>query len=111
MVKVKLKVEPSAESWAAVQKILDAQEGVCGFVLDKVDIKGVLEGLVAKGFDVRLPTEKIKPMAIPVGIAPTMTVRGEPITIAVKIGHLAITEHMIWLGADVNLGPAAKSGT
>jgi len=106
VVKLKLKVVPSPASWAAVQKILDEQEGVCGFVVDKVDIAGVLEGLIGKGFDVRLPTEKIKPMAIPVGIAPSMTVRGEPVTIAVQVGHLAITEHMIWLGADVTLEPA-----
>ena len=106
-VKVNLKVEPSAVSWAAVQKILDDKEGVCGFVLDKVNIAGALEGLIGKGFDVRLPTEKIKPMAIPVGIAPTMTVRGEPLTIVVKVGNLAITEHMIWLGADVRLGLAS----
>jgi hypothetical protein len=107
VVKVKLKVEPSAESWAAVQKILDSKEGVCGFALDKVNIAGVLEDLVGKGFDVRLPTEKIKPMAVPVGIAPTMNVRGKPLTIGVTLGHLAITEHMIWLGADVTLGEAA----
>jgi hypothetical protein len=106
-VQVNLKVEPSPGSWAAVQQILDDKEGVCGFVLDKVNIAGVLEGLIGKGFNVRLPTEKIKPMAIPVGIAPTLTVRGQPITIAVKVGNLAITEHMIWLGADVSLGPPA----
>jgi hypothetical protein len=106
VVKVKLKVEPSADSWAAVQKILDDKGGVCGYVLDKVDIAAVLAGLIGKGFDVRLPTEKIKPMAVPVGIAPTMTVRGEPMTIDVKVGNLAITEHMIWLGADVVLGSA-----
>ena len=45
-------------------------------------------------------------MAIPVGIAPTMTVRDQPITIEVKVGHLAITEDMIWLGADVALAGA-----
>jgi hypothetical protein len=89
-----------------VQAILDAKGGVCGFVVDKVDIRGVLEGLVAKGFNVRLPTEKIKPMAVPVGIAPTMKVRDETIRIEVKVSDLAITEHMIWLGADVNLGDA-----
>jgi len=110
VVKVKLQVEPSAESWAAVQKILDSKEGVCGFALDKVNIAGVLEGLVGKGFDVRLPTEKIKPMAVPVGIAPTMNVRGKPLTIGVTLGHLAITEHMIWLGADVALGEADPTG-
>jgi len=109
-VKVNLKVEPSPESWAAVQQILDSKEGVCGFALDKVNIRGVLEELLGKGFGVRLPTEKIKAIAVPVGIAPTMTVRGEPVTIGVKLGHLAITEHMIWLGAEVSVrDPAVGS--
>jgi hypothetical protein len=107
-VRIKLKVVPSPESWAAVQKILDEKEGLCGFVLDKVNIPGVLDGLIAKGFDVRLPTEKIKAMAVPVGIAPTLSVRDQPVTVAVKVGHLAITEHMIWLGADVALESAAR---
>ncbi|HEY7412258.1 MAG TPA: hypothetical protein VII13_16035 [Vicinamibacteria bacterium] len=109
VIKVKLKVEPSAASWAAVQKILDDKGGVCGFVVDKVNIRGVLEDLVGKGFNVRLPTEKIKPMAIPVGIAPTMTVRGQPVTIGVRVSQLAITTDMIWLGADVSLGPPAAA--
>jgi hypothetical protein len=107
VIKIKLKVVPSPESWATVQKILDDQHGICGFVLDKVNIPGVLDGLVGKGFDVRLPTEKLKPLAVPVGIAPTMVVRGEPLTIDVKVGHLAITEQMIWLGANVSLGVGA----
>jgi hypothetical protein len=114
VIRINLKVEPSTESWARVQKILDDKEGLCGFVLDKVDIRGALEGLVGKGFRVRLPTEKIKPVAVPVGIAPTMTVRGEPVTIAVKLGQLAITPEMIWLGADVTLGqprPNGKAGS
>lgn len=118
VVRINLKVDPSPESWAAVQKMLDDKGGVCGFVVDKVDIRGVLEGLVGKGFNVRLPTEKIKPMAIPVGIAPTMKVGDETVRIEVKVSNLAITKHMIWLGADVTLGgtdapapavPAAKA--
>jgi hypothetical protein len=104
--KVNLKVEPSAESWAAVQAILDSKGGTCGFVVDKVDIRGVLEGLIGKGFNVRLPTEKVKPMAIPVGIAPTMKVRDTTVRIEVALSHLKITEHMIWLGADVKVGEA-----
>jgi hypothetical protein len=48
--------------------------------------------------------EKIKSVAVLVGIAPTRSVRGETVTVAVQVGHLAITEHMIWIGADVALG-------
>lgn len=103
-VKINIKVQPSAASWAAVQGILDSQEGLCGWVVDKVDILGLLRKVMDRGFDVRLPTEKIKPVAVPVGIAPTMTVRDHEVTVAVKVGQLAITDHMIWLGADVALG-------
>jgi hypothetical protein len=101
-IKVKLEIEPSAESWAAVQKILDSKRsGACGFALDHVDVLKLVRGIVAKGFDVRLPTEKIKPMAIPVGIEPSMDVRGKTVALDIKIGGLAITEHTLWLGANV----------
>jgi len=101
--KVNLEVEPSEESWAKVRALIESKGGLCGFVLDKVDIPGILERLVGRGFNVRLPTEKIKPMAIPVGIATTLEVRGEPITLEITVGGLAITEHVIWLGVDVDV--------
>ena len=100
---VKIRVQPSQASWALVQKLLDDKRGVCGFVLDRVNIRESLEGLFARGFDVRLPIERVKPLALPVGIAQTMAVRGTPITIDVADGGLTITKQMIWLGANVTL--------
>jgi hypothetical protein len=96
-------VQPSEESWAAVQKILDEKTGLCGYVVEKVNVLKIVQGLIDRGFNVRLPTEKIKPMAVPVGIAPTMQVRGQPVELTIKVGELAITERMIWLGADVRI--------
>jgi hypothetical protein len=109
LIKVNLKVNPSQESWDSVQKILDEKEGVCGYVLDKVDVRAILERLVNKGFNVRLPTEKIKPMAVPVGIEPTMQVRGQPVALGIKLGRLAITEQMIWLGANVSVATGSEA--
>jgi len=109
LMKIRLKVNPSAESWAAVDKILGEKEGVCGYVVDKVNVRGILQRLVDKGFNVRLPTEKIKPMAVPVGIEPTMEVRGQPVALGIKLGQLAITEQMIWLGADVTVATGAAA--
>jgi hypothetical protein len=100
-IKVNLKVRASEESWAEVQKLLDSQEGVCGYVVDKVNIERILLGLLERGFNVRLPTEKIKPIAVPVGIQPTIEVKGRTVHLALRLGHLQITEHMIWLGANV----------
>lgn len=101
--RVNIRVQPSQASWDLVQKILDDKRGVCGFVLDRVNIREALEGLFAKGFDVRLPIERVKPLALPVGIAQTMAVRGTPVTIDVTDGGLTITDRMIWLGANVTL--------
>jgi len=111
LIKVNLKVDPSDESWAAVQKILDEQEGVCGYVVDKVNILKIVQGLIERGFNVRLPTEKIKPMAIPVGIEPSMQVQGRQVDLGIKVGELAITEDMIWLGAhvSVDIAPAGAA--
>ena len=109
VIKVRLKVNPSAESWGAVQKILDEKEGLCGYVVDKVNVLGIVQRLIDKGFNVRLPTEKIKSMAVPVGIEPTMEVRGQPVALAIRLGQLAITEHVIWLGADVSVSTGAEA--
>jgi len=100
-IKVNLKVEPSKESWGAVEKILADKEGICGYVVEKVNVLRIVEALIDKGFKVRLPTEKIKPMAIPVGIEPSMTVKGQQVELAIKLSELAITEKMIWLGANI----------
>jgi hypothetical protein len=101
--RIKLRIDPSAESWAAVQKILDEQKGTCGYVVDKVDVLGIVRRLIDRGFNVRLPTEKIKPIAVPVGIEPTMSVRGQTVELEIKVSALAITEDVIWLGADLKL--------
>jgi hypothetical protein len=102
-IKVNLKVEPSKESWGAVEKILADKEGVCGYVVEKVNVLKIVEALIAKGFNVRLPTEKIKPMAVPVGIEPSMKVKGKEVELGIKVSELAITDKMIWLGADIQV--------
>lgn len=99
--KIKLRVQASDASWAAVHEILDSKEGICGYVVDKVDIPRILLGLLERGFNVRLPTERLKPLAVPVGVQPTLRIKGSEVHLALNVGHLRITEHMIWLGADV----------
>lgn len=99
--RVHVDVAPAPASWAAMQKLLDDKRGLCGFVLDRVDIMGVVKRLVDRGFDVRIPTERVRPVTLPVAIEPTMTVRGQPVAIGIRVSGLAITEHAIWLGAHV----------
>lgn len=101
--RLRLRVKPTEQSWAAVQKIVEDKEGVCGYVLDKVNLLKIVQDLIDRGFNVRLPVEKIKPLALPVGIEPAVRVQGKLVELSIKVGGLAVTKEMIWLGADVVL--------
>jgi hypothetical protein len=107
--RVRLEVDPSKESWASIQALLDEKGGVCGFVLDKVDIPQVIKDNLGKGFQVKLPVDKLKPVAIPVGIEQQVDVGGRSLNLAVAVGGLAITDRSIWLGANVRVGAAAPT--
>ncbi len=103
--RVRVNVAPSATSWAAMQQILDQKRGLCGVVLDRVDVMGAVKRLVDRGFNVRIPTERVRPVALPVAVEPTMTVRGQPVALGIRVGGLTITEHAFWLGAHVAITP------
>ena len=59
--------------------------------------------LIDRGFSVRLPTEKLKAVAIPVSIEPSMLVNGTPVALGITVGELSVTQHAIWLGAHVSV--------
>ena len=108
VLRIRVKVVPSQASRDLVKRTLDARRGLCGFVIDRVNIPEALEDMLARGFEVRLPVEKLRPMALPVGFARTLTVRGVPVELGVSAGDLMITKDMIWLGADLTLNDAAS---
>jgi hypothetical protein len=101
--RVTLQVVPSRESWDAIQQILDEKRGTCGFVLDRVDVRGRVEELVGRGFRVTLPTEKLKPVRFPASVQRSVSVQGRQLALDVALGGLAITEEMLWLGAVVQV--------
>jgi hypothetical protein len=105
---VKLMVKASDQSWAAAQKVLDDKRGLCGFVLDRVDVLGPVKGLIDRGFDVRLPTDRLRQLAMPVAIDSAIDVRGQRVGLSVALGGLAITPHAIWVGADVKVAASGR---
>ncbi len=103
LTKVRLEIEPSPASWAAVQRILDQKSGVCGFVLDKLDVGGLLRGVLDKGVKVRLPLEKIPSFAVPVTVGSTIDVQGKPVALGVQLAGLVIAEQSLSFGVSVTL--------
>ena len=100
--KLRIRVKPSRASWAAIDSILAAKHGVCGWVLDKVDVRSLLAGIVEeKGFNVGLPVNKIKPFALPGGVRDTVTVGDKVLSFATKMNTIRIDRDAIWYGATV----------
>jgi len=104
--RIRLRLEPSKESWEAVNAILAEKRGACGWVLDKVDVPAMLEELVQeKGFNVKLPVHKIRPFALPAGVRDTIEVGGRMLTFATRTNTLRIDPDAIWYSADVAVNP------
>lgn len=107
--KVRLRVDPSAETWRRVDALLASKQGLCGWVLERVDVKRILaEQAREKGFGVKLPLQKIQPFRFPAGLSESVTVRDRPLALAVEAGELRIDEHAVRVGARVHVGGTTR---
>jgi hypothetical protein len=102
--RLRLRVKPSKESWDAIHAILEEKKGVCGWVLDKVNVPKILTNLTEeKGFNVKLPLNKIKPVVIPAGIRDSVTVGGRTLAIAAQTNTIRIDPDAFWYSATVRV--------
>jgi hypothetical protein len=106
--RIRVRVEPSEKAWAEAQRVIDERSGVCGFVLDRVNALDPVRRRLQRGFTVRLPMDRIHPLALPIGVQPTIRIRGNRVTIDVRIERLIMGPEIIWLGVSVS--PAEQAG-
>jgi hypothetical protein len=102
--KLQLRVKPSQAAWDTVQAILDEKSGVCGWVLERVDVPKLLTNVVeGKGFGVRLPLDKIKPFVIPSGVRDSVRVGDRMMAVDAQTTTLRVDPEAIWYAARVDL--------
>jgi hypothetical protein len=102
--RLRIRVKASQAAWDTVNAILDEQRGVCGFVLDKVDVPGILKRVTEeKGFNIRVPVDKLKPMIVPAGVSDSVTVAGRTLAIWAETHTVRIDPDAIWYSANVRL--------
>jgi hypothetical protein len=107
--RVRIRVKPSQAAWDSLNAILDEKRGVCGFVLDKVDVPEILRNVTEeKGFNVRLPVHKLRPAIVPAGISDSVTVGGRTLAIEAETNTVRIDSDAIWYSATVRIEPAQK---
>jgi hypothetical protein len=100
--RVRLRIAPSPESWREVAGILDDEEGLCGFVLDKSDLLEKLKQELDEGIEVRLPTEKLEAVTMPVAVESRLNLRGHEVDLAVRLSDFEVSADDVWLGATVS---------
>ena len=102
--KLNIRVTPSQESWDAVNAILAEKGGVCGWVLDKVDVPNLLTNIVTnKGFNVKLPLDKIKPFVLPAGVSDSVALGDQTLAFDVQTNTIRIDPDAVWYSASVAL--------
>ena len=100
----RIRVKPSKESWDAIHAILEEKKGVCGWVLEKVNVPQLLTELAEeKGFSVKLPIDKIRPLLLPAGIRDSVSVGGRTLAIAAQTNSLRVDPDAIWFSARVKV--------
>ena len=101
---VHLVVEPSEETWQRVDKAIDARRWTCEKVLERVKVPKVLETLLLKGFDVRVPRSIFKPIRLPAAFQESVTFEGKTYHLGTRPLALRVTPEILWYGADVQPG-------
>lgn len=106
---VNLRVEPSAATWAALEKVLGKQSAGCRTALKLVDHHALIEELLAKGFDVKVPQEIFQPMRRDLAFTRTVKLGGRDTLVRVLPRSLTAAPGYLWYGATVQLEYAAPN--
>src|SRR5262245_19519881 len=107
--RLQIRVKPSQKSWDAINALLEEKRGVCGWVLDKVDVPSLLSGVVeTKGFNVKIPLDRLQPLRFPAGAQDSVTVGGRTLAVSAQTRTFRIDPDAIWYSADVRVGSTVR---
>jgi hypothetical protein len=98
---IRLYVKPSKASWRAVDRLLQSQGVRCRTALKLVDVPKALQGVLDKGFKVKIPSRKIRPFRLPAGFQDSVTLEGTTYALAIEPRGLEAVQDILWYGADL----------
>jgi hypothetical protein len=102
--RVQIRVKPSKASWASIDSLLAQYTGLCGYVLEKVNVPNILTNVVQeKGFSVKLPLGNLKPFVIPAGVSDSVTVGQRSLAVETTTDTVLVESDAILYSAHVTL--------
>ena len=100
---IRLFVDPSRASVAALDSLMAEKDGLCGYAVDKSRASERIQALVGRGFRVKIPQRFFRPIRLPVAVATSVPVREREVGLAVTASGLAVTQSVLWVGANVQV--------
>jgi hypothetical protein len=110
-VKLRLQVEPSPETWKAVDDVLGQRSLQCRAALKLADVRGLLRRLLDRGFTVKVPPRLFPPFRLPASLRRTVSLGERTHLVGMKPRRLSVTADIAWLAADVTDEPGAAAPT
>ena len=115
----RLRLDLDPGSWAAVRARLQKEDrlGRCGLALDTDKALADLRALAGRGFDVRLPSQLFRTVALPAQGAQSVQVDTHPVGVKVHQNAIGLGPAAVWYSARVAvelpdaLKPQARSST
>ncbi|HEY6547491.1 MAG TPA: hypothetical protein VI589_06285 [Vicinamibacteria bacterium] len=108
---LKVVLRPMEQAWAMFQSTLeevkDDKNGICGMAIKKLDVRSIVQKIIDKGFQVKLPRELFREISLPAAVEQAVTIQGKTVSLDAHPIGLRVSERMLWYG--VALGAAAGS--
>ena len=102
---LRIYVDPSDRSVAALDSLLDSRGGLCGYAVDRSGASARIQAMVARGFRVKIPQKFFRPVTLPVSVQTSVTVADSSVSLTVVPSQLSVTASTVWIGAQVALTP------
>jgi hypothetical protein len=112
---LKIVLKPTEKTWATLQAtvedIKEDKNGVCRMAIQKIDVRSLVQRIIDKGFDVKLPPKLFKPIALPASVEQTVDIRGRTVTLDARPLDLRVTPLMLWYGVAIGAAVEAPPGS
>jgi hypothetical protein len=99
---LKIVLQPTEATWATlaatVEDVKEDKNGICRRAIKNVDVRSIVEKIIRKGFEVKLPANLLEPIALPAAVEHTIDLQGRTVTLDARPVGLRVTPKMLWYG-------------
>jgi hypothetical protein len=99
--RIRLMIDPSRASVAALDSILATRGGLCGVAIRRANVSARIQGLVARGFMVKIPQRFFRAINLPVAVQRIVPMDGSDVALDVRPSDIVVTSSAVWLAAAV----------